>query len=206
MSLFIPGPLGPLEARLWKAEGEPRAAAVFCHPHPLHGGTMHSTPVFRVARALQTAGAAVLRFNFRGVGRSAGTHHGAGGEVEDARAALDWLAGELSGAPLWAGGFSFGARTAATLALSEPRLARVVLIAMPVLAYDCSFLDELRAPGLICQAGEDEFGNLAALRARHPALDPRLELREVPGADHFFHGHVDELQAIVSETATRWIG
>lgn len=206
MTLFLPGPVGRIEARFWRPEGEPRAAAVFCHPHPLHGGTMHTTLVFRVARALQAAGAAVLRFQFRGVGLSEGTHHGAGGEVEDARAALDWMANELPGLPLWLGGFSFGARTSAQLAASEgERLARVLFVAMPVAVYDCSFLERVHVPGLVVQGSEDEFGSLAALRARLPAVDPRLELREIEGADHFFRERMAELTSLVEETARRWI-
>src|SRR5262245_13610982 len=120
MELFIPGPAGRLEAILWAPKVAPRAAAIVCHPHPLHGGTMHNNVVFRIARALQSCGLAVLRFNFRGAGASAGEHDGQGGEVEDARAALDHLASAHPGIPLWAAGFSFGARMAAALAMDEP--------------------------------------------------------------------------------------
>lgn len=207
MTTFLPGPCGKLEARLWVPPGRepPRAACVVCHPHPLRGGTMHNTVVFRTARALQEAGLAVLRFNFRGAGRSAGEHHGNGGEEEDARAALDWLAAEVGDVPLWAGGFSFGARTVAALATREARIRRLVLIALPVAVFDCSVIAEVRTPGLVCQAGDDEFGNLNDLVRLHPGLDPGLELYEVPGADHFFAGHVKELQRIVGEAARRWL-
>lgn len=205
MSFFLPGPAGELEARLWEPHGPARAAAVFCHPHPLRGGTMHTTVVFRVARALQSAGAAVLRFNFRGVGRSGGVHDGEGGEEEDARAALRWMAEHHPGLPLWLGGFSFGARISAGLAAREGTPERVLLVALPVAVFDCSVIERVRTPGLVCQAGADSFGNLADLRSRHPRLDPRLELREIPGADHFFQAHTAELQALVEERARSWI-
>jgi hypothetical protein len=119
MDLLIPGPEGKLEADALDAEGDgaaPRAACAFCHPHPLGGGTMANNVVFRAARGLQLAGLAVLRFNFRGVGKSEGVHDGKGGEEEDLKAALDHLAKELPGTELWTGGFSFGARTAASYA------------------------------------------------------------------------------------------
>jgi len=142
MSLFIPGPAGRLEAILWSAGAKdapprpPRAAAVICHPHPLHGGTMENNVVFRTARALQAAGIVVLRFNFRGTGESEGTHDGGPGEVEDARAALEWLGAQHPDLPLWAGGFSFGSRTTAALAAGDPRVACLVAVALPCLAFD----------------------------------------------------------------------
>ena len=89
----VQGPVGGLEAELWLPHdgAAPRALAIMCHPHPLHGGTMQNTVVFRAARGMQNAGAAVLRFNFRGVGASEGVHDGEGGEEDDARAAIDWM-------------------------------------------------------------------------------------------------------------------
>ena len=205
MHLFVEGPLGRLEARLWTPEGEPRAACVVAHPHPLHGGTLHNTVVFRVARGLQEAGLAVLRFNFRGVGRSAGEHHGEGGEEEDVRAALDELERRFPGLDLWAAGFSFGARTVAGLVPKDPRVARVLLIALPVAVHDCSQVSAVRIPGLVLQAGLDDFGNLAALERLHPDLYPGLERAEIAGATHFFKGFEDDLQRTVRETAERWL-
>src|ERR687895_85147 len=87
----IPGPLGPLEALLDLPSGEPRAMVVFAHPHPLHGGTMHTKAVYQAAKALARIGCAVLRFNFRGVGRSAGTFDAGPGEMADSRAALNYM-------------------------------------------------------------------------------------------------------------------
>lgn len=207
MSLFIPGPAGRLEALLWHAKDEsgadcePRAAAVVCHPHPLGGGTMHNNVVFRLARGLQHAGLTVLRFNFRGVEASEGVHHGEGGEVEDARAALDWLAAAVPGVPLWGAGFSFGARTMAALAPREPRLQHLVLVALPAKAYDCRFVREVTVPGLVLMAGADPYGNASDLRERVGELPQVLEVDEIPDVDHFFRGATPQLEARIREHA-----
>jgi alpha/beta superfamily hydrolase len=205
MDLLIPGPAGQLQASLWSPPKgvTPRAAAVVCHPHPLYGGTMNTTAVFRTARGLQQAGVRVLRFNFRGVGQSEGQHHGQGGEAEDLGAALDWFEKESPGLPLWAGGFSFGARTAAYRATVDPRIQRVVLVALPVAAFDCSFLRKVAQPGLLVMASNDEYGTAAELRRRFPELHDGLEVQEIAGSGHFFEGHTADLQRRVSEYARR---
>ncbi len=205
---ILPGPVGALEAELWTPDDDapPRALAIMCHPHPLHGGTMHNTVVFRAARGMQAAGAAVLRFNFRGVEGSAGAHDGEGGEEDDARAAVDWMVERFGDAlPVWAGGFSFGSRTVARLAPREPRIARLLLVAFPCAAFDCTFIEDVRTPGFILQAGEDEYGNLAALRERHPRLYPALELDEIEGADHFFKKYTAELEDRVTQACRSWL-
>lgn len=199
----IQGPVGRLEAVLWEPEEVardgrvPRAAAVVAHPHPLHGGTMDNNVVHRTARGLFEAGLAVVRFNFRGTGASEGVHDGEGGEQQDLAAVVGWLEERYPGVPLWAAGFSFGARTVAGLAPEEPRIARVVLVALPVLAYDCRFALAIRQPGAIFMAGEDGFGTLSVLREQMPALVERMHVEEVPGVDHFFSGALDELRARV---------
>jgi alpha/beta superfamily hydrolase len=110
-SHWIAGPAGRLEALLEEPEdAAPRLAAVVCHPHPLYGGTMRNKVVHRIARGLRLAGAVALRFNFRGVGASAGSHGYLEGEIEDARAALAWLRARYPGLPFALAGFSFGAR------------------------------------------------------------------------------------------------
>ncbi|MBK7642425.1 MAG: alpha/beta hydrolase [Planctomycetes bacterium] len=202
MSLTIPGPVGPLEAKLARPEGtEPRAVAVFCHPHPLYGGTMNTTAVFRSARGLEEAGLAVLRFNFRGVGKSAGTHDGKGAEELDLKAALDWMAAEFPGKELWAGGFSFGSRTAGSYVTQDARVARLLLVALPVRAFDCSFVRRVRQPGLILMAENDEYGTLRELREKFPDLPPQLETDEIDGTDHYFVKRTQELQARVRRWA-----
>ncbi len=194
MEVWIEGPVGRLHGELWESEEPARAAAVFCHPHPAHGGNMNSTVVFRSARALQAAGLDVLRFDFRGVRRSQGVHDGQGGEEEDLAAALDWLEALRPGLPLWAGGFSFGARTVLGLAAREgERLERVLLVAPPVGVYGCRPLLDLAVPGLIVMAAEDTFGTRQVLLERFPELAQRMSIEEIPQADHFFRGALDEL-------------
>src|SRR6188508_3152656 len=123
------GPAGPLEALLDEPEGPsraapntPRAAVVFAHPHPQFGGTMHTKVVYRGAKGLARIGCAVLRFNFRGVGRSAGTFDQGDGEKEDFKAALDYMATRYPQSPLWAAGFSFGAWVALEVGAADQRV------------------------------------------------------------------------------------
>lgn len=205
--MTIQGPVGRLEAELWLpdqgsgAPEAPPAAAVVCHPHPLHGGTMRNNVVHRTARGLHDAGLAVLRFNFRGVGGSEGLHDGNGLEEEDLAAALTALGEAVPGAPLWATGFSFGSRTVVGLAPRDPRIKRVALIALPVIAYDCRKALEVRQPGGIFMAGDDTFGTLDVLRHQMPELLTRFHVEEVAGVDHFFTGKLDELRLRVQQWA-----
>lgn len=203
MKFFIPGPSGRLEAILWEPQpaAAPRAAAVVCHPHPLAGGTMDNNIVFRTARGLQHAGLTVLRFNFRGVGASEGVYDGNGAEEQDAAAALDWVQQRHPALPLWGAGFSFGARTMAGLAGHDRRLARLLCITMPCRRFDCSFIMEVLPPTHILMAGQDEYGNLADLRAMIPGLPAHVETDEIPGVDHFFKGKTPEVEARVQAWA-----
>lgn len=209
MNLRIAGPVGPLEGVFWLPEDGPaRFASVVCHPHPGHGGTMDNTVVFRIARGLQAAGAAVLRFNFRGVGASGGVSSGdpgPGGEGGDLAAAVDWLAKHVPGVELWAAGFSFGARVVALQALVDPRIQRVVLVAPPVSIYPAEPMRGLRQPGLVVMAGADEFGTLAELELALPEWRERRELTELPFADHFFQGRTRELQERIRDHAVRYL-
>jgi alpha/beta superfamily hydrolase len=210
--VLIDGPVGKLEGLLGPPESltddpteiaPPRAIAVVCHPHPSHGGTMHNTVAYRVAKGLRRAGIAVLRFNFRGVENSEGEHHGEGHEEEDARAAIDFLMAKYPSVPLWAGGFSFGSRTIAGLAPREPRIERVFFIALPVSVYECEPITTVKQPGLMLFAGADEFGTARALREKFPHLGPHLEVDEIPGTDHFFRGKTPVLEERVRAWAQR---
>ena len=135
----IAGPAGRLEAVLMHPEGAPAAAAVVCHAHPLHGGMMHFKVVFRAAKALQHQGAAVLRFNFRGVGRSEGAHDHGRGEQDDVRAALAEMERRFPSLPLVLGGFSFGSAMALRVAgepLTHGHCAPLRLVAPGRRGYD----------------------------------------------------------------------
>ena len=186
-------------------EQAPRALCVVGHPHPQHGGNMHSSVVYRVARGLQSAGLAALRFNFRGVGTSAGVHDGGPGEVDDMESACAWLRERHPGLPLWASGFSFGARTALLYSARSELVERALLVALPVLAFECPGLDQLEMPALVLQAEDDEYGNQEAVRERYPNLPKGVRTASVRGTDHFFTGHLDALEALVAETARAWL-
>ncbi len=198
------GPAGRLEAVLIHPEGEPAAAAVVCHAHPLHGGMMHFKPVHRVAKALQSAGLAALRFNFRGVGRSEGTHDHGIGEQEDARAALFELARRFPGLPLVLGGFSFGATVALRVAARDERVKAVLALGYPFTRSDSTApLGAILTPRLFVQGEHDEFGSGAALARLVEPLPPPRELVVVRGADHYFTERLDALQAAVAAWAER---
>ncbi|HEY6051798.1 MAG TPA: alpha/beta fold hydrolase [Thermoanaerobaculia bacterium] len=195
LSVAFPGPAGRLEG-LWKEPLPPsRGSAVFAHPHPSFGGTLHSKVVYRAARALAAAGFGTLRFNFRGVGASEGTFDEGRGETEDVRAAFD-EAVRRGGLPLVAGGFSFGCAAALRASAGDPRIAAFVGVGLPV-ATDSAF--DVRVPdvpALFVVGERDTYGPPEKLRA---FLGGRGSLAVVPGADHFFAGHLDELESAVAQ-------
>jgi uncharacterized protein len=201
----LAGPVGRLEAILMLPDGPPRAAAVVCHAHPLHGGVMHFKVVFRAAKALQAEGVAALRFNFRGVGRSEGTHDEGRGEQDDVRAALAETARRFPSLPLLAGGFSFGSSMALRVGCADPRVRAVFALGLPLkMMSDRAFLDGCARPRLFVQGAEDTYGPADVIREFVATLPEPKSLVTVPGADHFFGGHLDELQeAVRAWAATR---
>ena len=150
---------------------------------------MHFKPVFRAAQALQSAGLAVLRFNFRGVGRSDGAHDYGIGEQEDARAALFEMERRFPGLPLVLGGFSFGSAVALRVAARDARVRAVFALGYPLAREgDRAPLDAVRQPRLFVQGEHDEFGPGAALRALVERLPPPRDVVVVPASDHYFTG------------------
>jgi alpha/beta superfamily hydrolase len=201
-SFDIAGPAGRLECILMKPDVPPAAAGVVCHAHPRQGGVMHFKVVFRAARALQQAGVAALRFNFRGVGRSEGVHDDGRGEQDDVRAALDEAARRFPGLPLVAGGFSFGSTMALRAGCGDARVRALFALGFPLsMVPDASFLDACRAPRLFVQGDQDQFGSGAHIKALVEVLPEPRSLVIVPGADHFFSGHLDALQGAVNAWA-----
>ena len=199
------GPAGRVEAilNLPPQAVTPRAAAVICHAHPLHGGMMHFKVIFRAAKALQSQGIAVLRFNFRGVGRSEGLHDGGVGEQEDARAALSEMERRYPSLPLILGGFSFGSAMAAKAALKDSRVRAVIILGFPITRLDSTAdLTRVRQPRLFVQGSDDEFGPGPAIRALVATLPEPKRLDVIEGADHFFTGRLDELQVPIEEWAS----
>jgi hypothetical protein len=203
--LTIPGPAGGLEALLQEHRGGPPAfVAVVCHPHPLYGGTMHNKVVHRVAAALHELGASVLRFNFRGVGHSEGVHDQGAGELEDARAALDWLREHHPRARRWLAGFSFGSWIAARLAAGEADVDELILIAPPVTRSGFQVLKSNTVPKLVVQGTADSVCPLEALEAQYPSWAEPKRLIRIEGAGHFFDRQLTPLgEAIVRAMAPR---
>jgi len=205
-SHMIAGPAGGLEALLEEPEGaRPRMAAVVCHPHPLYGGAMHNKVVYRLGRGLRHAGLVVLRFNFRGVGRSQGKHAHLTGEIEDARAALAWLRGRYPDLPFALAGFSFGARVITELgcgAPAGPAGARFLLAAgFPTRDRAAEYLKTCSAPKIFLQSTHDEFGPRPELEALYAGLPEPKRLVWIEAADHFFAGGLEKLEEEVRRAA-----
>ncbi|MGP8033780.1 MAG: alpha/beta hydrolase [Steroidobacteraceae bacterium] len=210
--LELPGPSGPLQALIEcpaPAAGEPLsvpAFAVVCHPHPLYGGTLDNKVVYTVARAIGQLGVPAIRFNFRGVGASAGTYDEGRGESDDALAVIAWGRRRWPQAALWLAGFSFGGAVAARIA-AEAQAARVVLVAPGITRLERTDFDAARAalpecPWLIVQGDADEVVPEPAVLAwartlRPPAGVPAPRITILPGASHFFHGRLNELRDAV---------
>ena len=200
-SLFLAGPAGRLEALLEEPEDQaPRRAVLVCHPHPLHGGSMHNKVVYRVARGLRLAGAVVLRFNFRGVGASEGEYAHITGEIEDARAALAWLRQRYPDLPFALAGFSFGARVITRLGCALDG-AQFLLAVGHSTQRESDYLENCPVRKIFVQSTHDEFGPRAELEAVYARLADPKQLIWIEAADHFFAGGLDELEKRVTESA-----
>ena len=189
----LPVAHGILEAIL-KESASPFAAVVLCHPHPKGGGTMHNNVVYRVAKSLSEAGATVLRFNFRGVGRSTGSYDQGAGEQDDARDALNFLARRHPGVPLWMAGFSFGARVGLTVGAADDRVQKLLGVGLALTMFDYGFLAASPKPKAIVQAANDEYGARDAITAAVAGMTEPKRLFVVDGATHLFPGRLDELE------------
>lgn len=196
-SLFLAGSAGRLEALLEEPEdGAPREAALVCHPHPQHGGTMHNKVVYRIARGLRRSGHVVLRFNYRGVNLSEGSYAHGEGELDDARVALDLLRNRYAALPLTLAGFSFGSRIVLRLAC-ETGARRVIAVGFPTIYKDRTFLENCTAPRIFVQSTRDEFGPVEELQTLVEALPEPKELLLIDAQDHFFAGALDQLEETV---------
>ena len=199
-NFFLQGPAGKLEAVLWTPTGAaPETAALVCHPHPVFGGTMHNKVVFQAAKALDSLGIAVLRFNFRGAGLSEGLHDRGVGEVDDVRAALDFLGEEFAGAPLLVAGFSFGCWVGLRAGCEDARVEKLIGIGAPVNNSDFSYLRTCVKPKLFVHGSNDEHGDVEKVRQMVASLPGENEVVVVEGVDHFFTGKIEELGKAVRE-------
>lgn len=211
-NLFIPGPAGRLEAIFWApGEGQPArknppVAAVVCHPHPLFGGTMHNKVVYNATRALDRLGIPVLRFNFRGTGASEGEHDKGRGELEDVRAALDFVTAEFPGVPLLVAGFSFGCWVGLRAGCRDSRVVELVGLGAPVNDSDMSYLGACDKPCLLIQGELDPYGAPPKLEQVVAAFPEKMRRETriviVPGADHFFTGLLDHVDAALTDWIT----
>ena len=189
------GPAGRLEALLEEPEdGEPRLCAVVCHPHPLYGGTLHNKVVYRLARGLRRAGIVVLRFNFRGVGGSAGEHAHLEGEIEDARAALGWLRERYPALPYALAGFSFGARVITRLGCEAEGASFLMAAGFPTRWGSPDYLESCAARKIFIQSTNDQYGPRAELEEMYQRFAAPKELHWIDAADHFFDGGLEELE------------
>jgi uncharacterized protein len=205
-SLFVNGPAGRLEALLNAGAAGATHAAVVCHPHPLFGGTLHNKVVFHTMKALNSFGFPVLRFNFRGTGLSEGEHDHGNGEVEDVRAALDWLEAEFH-LPLVFAGFSFGAAVGLRAAYADPRVGALIAVGTPVgpvtageeepRVYNFDFLRDCTKPKLFVSGARDQFGPRAKLEALVASVPEPKKLVLIEGGDHFFEGRLRELREAI---------
>lgn len=196
--LFLDGPEGQLEA-LHLATPDAKGVALICHPHPLFAGTMQNKVVATLQRAARDAGYATLRFNFRGVGQSAGSYAEGRGEIDDALAAARWLAEQHPGLPLTLMGFSFGSCVAGNAAerLEEEgaELAQLFMLAPPVERFDVDLPQ--RCPLTVIQPEADEVVTPERVYAWSAELSKPHELIRIPECSHFFHGKLIELKDLI---------
>jgi uncharacterized protein len=200
-SIMIPGPAGRLEALLEEpANGDPVHAVLVCHPHPQHGGTMHNKVVYRLARGLRRTGAVVLRFNFRGVHLSEGSYANGDGEVEDARAALNYLHDRYPHIPFSLAGFSFGSRVILRLGCEKSNQAqRLIAAGYPTRWPDLEVLHGCTKEKVFVQSTRDEFGPKPQLEALVEELPKPKALYFVEAQDHFFAGALGEFESLIEE-------
>jgi hypothetical protein len=196
-SFFLDGEAGRLEALLNEGRADARFCAVVCHPHPKGGGTMHNKVVYRAAKVFSGLGWPVLRFNFRGVGLSQGEHDGRA-EVRDVTTALDWLAAKF-GKPIVAAGFSFGAATGLKAASVREDVAGFAALGLPTHAegreYRYPYLEACKFPKLFLSGGRDQYAPMDELRAVIATAPEPKEFMAIDGADHFFTGQLEAMQA-----------
>jgi alpha/beta superfamily hydrolase len=195
INVEISGPAGLLEGLINAKNGtEPKAIAVLGHPLPTAGGTMHTKAVFHAAKALARIDVPVLRFNFRGVGRSAGSFSDGPGEREDLRAALAFMMARYPDVKrVWCGGMSFGSWVALLVGAEDPRVTALIGIACPVTKYDYSAVVAAGKPTFLVHGERDELIPMQEIRKFYALLPEPKELVVIDGADHLFDGKVSEV-------------
>ncbi len=203
MHVDLTGPAGRLEG-LYEEPAGASFSAVVCHPHPLFGGTLHNHATYRLARAVRANGGASLRFNFRGVGRSQGSHAEGAGEADDVRAALAWLEARRPDLPRYACGFSFGAWMALRAGCPEPGVRGLLAAGLATRNFDLELVRHCPKPVAGVQAANDELGSLEQVRPLFTHSDYPRRLAVVPNTTHLF---TEDLPALEREAsaALAWL-
>ena len=201
-SLSLAGPAGRLEALLNAGSATATHAALVCHPHPLFGGTFHNKVVFHAMKALNGFGFPVLRFNFRGTGLSEGEHANGVGEVDDVRAALDWLENEFP-LPVVLAGFSFGSAVGLRAAHDDERVRALIALGLPAVparsdtgsrTYDFGFLRTSTKPKLFISGARDQYAPPGTLEALVNTFAEPKQVVRIEAGDHFFEGRLKEMR------------
>ena len=201
--IIFNGPDGRLEGRYHKSTLKDAPIAVVLHPHPLHGGNMNNRVVYTLYNAFADSGFSVLRFNFRGVGRSQGSYDSGAGELSDAAYAFDWLQQVNTTSNLcWIGGYSFGALIAMQLMMRRPEIEGFVSVAPPADSEDFSFLAPCPSSGIIIHGEDDNNVPLESVKKLASKLDSQKNIsigfQSIRGTDHFFKDKIEELSSTVS--------
>jgi alpha/beta superfamily hydrolase len=202
--VIFSGSEGRLEGRYHHNDNPIAPVAIVLHPHPLYGGTMNNKVVYRLFQSFMNSGFSVLRFNFRGVGKSVGKYDEGVGELSDAASALDWIQSKNPEAcTCWVSGFSFGAWIAMQLLMRRPELEGFVAASPPVNKYDFSFLSPCPATGLVLQGDKDDIVNepdvariSERLRTHHHM---RVQYNKFTGADHYFRNQLDDVEQVTTD-------
>jgi alpha/beta superfamily hydrolase len=199
-----PGTIGADGRASPRHPGGVRAAVVFAHPHTEYGGTMHTKVVYQAAKAFSRIGCAVLRFNFRGAGASVGSFSNGPGEMDDCRAALDFMHAQYPDAPMWTAGMSFGAWVALTVGAEDPRVSTLIGIAPPLSRYDVGAVERSTKPKFFIQGEFDEICPLKVMREFYARCAEPKELVVIDGADHLFDGKVHEVADALEDLLEDW--
>ncbi len=204
--LLIPGAAGNIEVLLAapKSLTEPKGFAVVCHPHPLFGGALSNKVTYTVASCALNAGMYALRFNFRGVGKSAGAHDEGRGETDDTVAVVEWMRKLLPDAELMLAGFSFGAFVSLQAA-ARVRPSLQVSVALPFGKYFAGAPRPPRppCPWLVVHGRDDDLVSYADTQAELSNYDPPPEIASFDGVGHFFHGRLGDIQHAVMDFLSR---
>ena len=198
--IIINGSEGRIEGRYHQSEQQGAPVVMVLHPHPLYGGTMNNKIVYRLYHIFVQNGFSVLRFNFRGVGKSQGKYDDGIGELTDAATALDWLQTQNPDAPTcWVAGFSFGAWIALQLLMRRPEIEGFVAVSPPANLYDFSFLSPCPAAGMITQGSKDDVVQEEVVGKLASKLGAQVNYQVIPGADHYYRGMEEDMGTVIND-------